>query len=248
MPLPKRITPDSIIDATVEVKYLSNLPFELLVGFFFSALDDSYHYTSRAMQPNLPALPFTQGSGITFNMGVQPLFYNDHISIRLAPNTVIFGCLNNKYIGWDVYRVEIEKVLKAFEGTGHISKWVRIGIRYITEYLNKDLKECTKFTFTFGLPDVRSSSTTFRSEFPYKAVKAILTLNNQMPSIRQQASSSTVQIVQTSVIDLDVIREPLDIAGVGDLMNVVNATHEIEKELFFNLLTEEFLKTLNPEY
>jgi uncharacterized protein (TIGR04255 family) len=166
----------------------------------------------------------------------------------LAPNAVIFGCLNNKYIGWDKYKVEIEKVLRTFAGTGHITKWIRVGIRYISEYLNRDLRECTKFDFTFGLPEARSSSTTFRSEFEYKGAKVILNLNNKMPLIRQQSADNTAQIVQTSIIDLDVIKEPLAVVEIGDLMEVINTTHDLEKELFFNLLTEEFLTTLNPVY
>jgi uncharacterized protein (TIGR04255 family) len=200
------------------------------------------------MQPNFPGLPFYQVPGITFNIGSQPVFYNEHVSIRLAPNSVIFGCLNNKYIGWDSYNAEIKKVLKTFAGTGHITTWTRLGIRYVSEYLNKDLRECTKFDFTFGLPEVQSVSTAFRSEFEYKDAKVILNLNNKMPSIRQQPADNSAQIVQTSIIDLDVIKEPLTIVDFGELMQAINNVHDLEKELFFSLLTEEFLTTLNPVY
>jgi uncharacterized protein (TIGR04255 family) len=248
MPLPKRITPDNIIDAAVEIKYLSNLPFEVLIGIFFNAFDETYRYTSRPLQPNLPFLPFNPALSIAFSTSSQPVFYNDHFSIRLLSNSIIFGCLNNKYIGWESYKTEIEKVLRTLAGTGHITTWIRIGIRYISEYLKKDLKEFTKFDFTFGLPEVQSLSTTFRSEFGYKDAKVVLNLNNMVPTIRQQSVGNTAELVETSIIDVDVIKDPLAINEVTELMDAINATHDLEKELFFNLLTEKFLTTLNPIY
>jgi hypothetical protein len=49
MKLPKKITPDRIKDAIVEVKYSSKYPFEVIVGLIFKALDDSYKYTNRPL-------------------------------------------------------------------------------------------------------------------------------------------------------------------------------------------------------
>jgi hypothetical protein len=42
---------------------------------------------------------------------------------------------------------------------------IQVGVRYISEYEKKDLKDCIKFNFSFGLPQVQSETTAFRSEF-----------------------------------------------------------------------------------
>ena len=35
---------------------------------------------------------------------------------------------------------------------------------------------------------------------------------------------------------------------MGDLYEIIVEAHNKEKDLFFSLLKEEFLKTMNPEY
>jgi uncharacterized protein (TIGR04255 family) len=247
MQLPKKITPDSIIDAVVEVKYLSNTPFEVLIGLFFKAFDESYVYTTRPLKNHSPGLQVNLMPGLVINMGGQSLLYNERISIKLLPNAFVFSCLD-KYIGWKFYKPEIDKALKIIGNTNQVVKWNRVGLRYITEYLKTDLKSCTKFSFSFGFPDVQSISSAFRTEFEYKNAKVILNLNNKIPIVRQQATNREPEVIPTSIIDVDVIREPLEIEKIDDLAGIIDQVHEIEKEVFFSLLTDDFLKTLNPEY
>jgi uncharacterized protein (TIGR04255 family) len=246
MQLPKKITPDSIINAVVEVKYESKVPFELLIGLLFPVFDDSYTYTAKPLK-NPSALIINPMQELAMNLGGQSLLYNDKISIRLLPSAFVFSCLG-KYIGWDLFRAEIEKVLKIIGNTGYVIKWNRLGLRYITEYLKTDLKDCTKFSFTFGFPEVQSLSTTFHNEFEYKGAKVIMNLNNKIPTVRQQEINKTLEVVPSSIIDVDVIKDPLSLEKVEEIMDVMEEVHTYEKEVFFTLLTEDFLKTLHPEY
>ena len=247
MILPKRITPDSLVDAAVETRYLSKYPFEVLNGIIFNALHENYQFTTRPLKPNMLVPALGPVATVTMNIGSQSLFYNDVISIRLSPNSVVFGCVDN-YIGWDRYSSEIETVLKAIVQTAPIDMWNRVGIRYTTEYVNADLKECTKFNFTFGMPNIQSTSTFFRTEFLYSGSKVLLSLNNKIPSIRPIPNANIAELVASSTIDVDTIREPLSIGNIDELMTVLHSTHETEKEIFFTLLKNEFLLTLKPEY
>lgn len=87
---------------------------------------------------------------ISFPLTGHSLFYTDKIKIQIQPNSIIFNCLN-EYIGWNLYKIEIEKVLEQVSKSSVIEKFVRIGIRYISEYPNIDLQECVKFSFSFGM-------------------------------------------------------------------------------------------------
>lgn len=249
MQLPKKISPDNIKESVVEVKYLSNLPFEILLGMFFNALDDTYKYTNRppqapaALQGNIG----NPGQELKIRIGNASLFYNDKISIQLSPNTFVFTCLE-RYIGWEVYEPEIKKALEMLNKTGHITKWIRVGIRYISEYRGKDLKDCIKFDFSFGLPEVISETTAFRSEFLYKGSKVILNLNNKVPVINQNLSTKQVEISQSSIVDIDIISDNLQLENLSDLLKVIHDNHDKEKEVYFGMLREDFFKSLNPEY
>ncbi len=249
MQLPRKINPDNIRESVVEVRYHSKLSFEILVGVFFKEIEDSFTYTNRPIQP--PA--FSQGGGansgqeLTIKIGNANLFYNDKISIQVSPNTFVFTCLEH-YIGWNVYEPEITKALKMFEKTEQIIKWTRVGIRYISEYPNKDLKECFKFNFSFGIPEVKSETTSFRTEFSYEDSKVILNLNNKVNVIKQNVNSKLVEITPMSLVDIDVISDNLEITNLTDLLNLISENHNKEKELYFRMMTSEFLTSLNPQY
>jgi len=248
MALPKKITPDNIKEAVIELRYVSELPFELLLGLFFNEFDDSYVYTNRPIKtPILPGLTGKQNKELFTNIASQSILYNPKISIQVLPNAFVFSCLN-QYIGWNDFMPEVEKAIKIISDSKKVIKWIRIGLRYITEYRNKDLKECIKFNFSFGLPHIQSTSTAFKSEFDYKDSKVILNLNNKMPALAQKADNKQPEIIPISIIDIDIIKEPLEITNMEDLLKVIEDAHTKEKELFFGMLTDEFLKSLNPEY
>jgi uncharacterized protein (TIGR04255 family) len=249
MQLPTRITPDSITEAVVEVQYLSSTSFEVLIGIFYQAFDKSYTYTNRPLQqPNmLPALPAKRGQEITIQLGSQSIIYNDKVSISFMPNAFVFNCLN-QYIGWHDYRPEVEKALKVLWSTGQIKQWTRVGLRYVTQYPQKELKDCIKFNFTFGFPEVQSVTTAFKSEFEYKNARVVLNLHDKLPVVRQQHPGKHPEITPTSVIDIDVIADRLNIDNLDDLLIVMEDIHLKEKEVYFGMLKPEFLETLNPEY
>lgn len=249
MRLPKKINPDNIREAVVEVKYISNLPFEVLIGIFYTSLSNDYKYTNRPIQRpiNKSAFGNSLGQGLTIQIGTgQFLFYNQKITILINPNSVVFACLN-EYLGWENYRQEIEKALNILQSTGQIRSWVRAGLRYLSEYPDKELKECINFNFSFGLPKIQSETTAFRSEFLYNGFKVVLNLNNKLPSIKRDSTKQS-EIVYTSIVDIDVIAENIKIQNVSELIKVIDDCHQNEKEIYFTMLLEEYLSSLNPQY
>ncbi len=248
MTLPKKITPDRIKQAIVEFRYSSKRPFEVLLGTFFNAMDDTYTYTNRPLpQPKGAILPTENSQGITLQFGGKSLFYNDKITVALLPNSIVFSCLN-EYIGWETYSAEIERVILALNNTNVITHFTRVGIRYVSEYPNINLQECIKFEFTFGMAQVRSDSYVFRTEFNLDPFRIVLNLNNKVP-VLSQSDVNQFLITPTSIIDIDVLADGLNTNDTTELFEVMNRAKKMEKEIFFGyLIREEFLKTLNPEY
>jgi uncharacterized protein (TIGR04255 family) len=247
MTLPKKITPDSIKEAFVEFRYATTYPFEIMPGIWFEAFDNSYSYTEKPIKGQT-LQPQNQGTReLKIQIGSQSFIYNENIIIQVLPNSFVFSCLN-RYIGWSKYRAEIEKALTIIMGKPIISHWTRVGIRYISEYPKKDLRECAKFDYSFGHPDINSRFVMFRSEFEYKNSKIILNLNNLVPVVVADEKGSPSE-TPTSVIDIDVIKDNLQLSGsVEEMLNLIDDSHILEKELFFSILQEQFLAKLNPEY
>lgn len=237
MKLPKIINPDRIKDSIVEVKFLSQFPHEVCIGLIFQSLDDTYNYTNG---PTLAQKNITQ---IKFGLGFpQSIFYNDKIKIEIQPGSIIFNCID-KYLTWGVYKPEIIKALNQIFKSNAIQSFNRVGVRYISEYPNKDIKEITKFDFSFGMPDVLSDNYAFRSEYKKSDCRIIINLTGKYPLVNNDSTKKTI-----STIDIDVIKESLSIDNLTNLYDIIEDVHTMEKTTFFSLLKEEFLASLDPKY
>jgi uncharacterized protein (TIGR04255 family) len=248
MRLPKKIDPDNIKEAFIEVRYNTGYSYEIIPGVFYKAFDDSYTYTAKPLKQNqtqkAPQLP----REIRLTFGNESFLYNDNIIIQIIPNAFIFSCLG-KYVGWKNYKSEIEKALRTIATTEIIDHWTRIGVRYISEYPKMDLRDSTKFKYSFGHPAINSRFVAFKSEFEYNKSKIILNLNNLLPVVVANEKNPSSETVPTSTIDVDVIKDNLRLSGGTDeLLNLIEEAHEQEKQLFFGMLEEKFIETLNPEY
>ncbi|WP_163444736.1 TIGR04255 family protein [Flavobacterium columnare] len=242
MKIPKSIEPDRIKDAIIEVNFESELPNEVNLGMFFSVLKNDYKYSNKPIgTKQLTSNSMNFDKEITLSLGGISLFYNDKIKFQINNNSIAFNCLE-KYLLWDNYSNEIKKVLNLVSSTGTIKKIKRVGVRYISEYSQIDLKDNTNFSFTFGFPNVVSNNYSFSTEFDLKDFRVVLNLSNKIPIVINNV------IVPTSVIDIDVVKNNLDINEFNNLFEIINLAHDLEKEVFFQILKEDFLVKLNPQY
>lgn len=245
MKIPKKISPDNIKDSVIEIRYTSKIPFEVAIGIFYKSLDDTFTYTNRPIgKQQLPNTIPSNLQKLEIQIGNRPLFYNEKIKIELRPNSIIFNCLD-QYISWDIYKPEIENVLSQISKAEIIDNYTRIGLRYISEYSNLDLKNCLKFSFSFNMPDLKSKTYSFHSELEEDNLKIILNLNNNLSLIN---SKNELGISSVSNVDIDVIMENIEEKSLESLLSKIEIVHQKEKEIFFNLLKEEFLESLNPIY
>jgi len=247
MKIPKKISPDRIKDSIVEIRYTTLFPFEVVIGMIYNALDTTYTYTNRPL--NKKQFLSTQNQQIELQLGNKPIFYNEKIKIELQPNSLIFNSVG-EYVTWDVYKPEIEKALIQIQKANIIQSFVRFGIRYISEYPNINLFDCVRFTFSFGMPEITSESFTFHSEFKQEGLRVILNLLNNNSVITSGAIPNQLMVSQVSYIDIDVVTENLIVSqdSIQEVMLKIDIIHKKEKEVFFNLLKDEFLQSLNPVY
>jgi len=242
MKIPRKITPDRIRDSIVEFRYETKTPFEAFVGLFYQVAKDSFTYTKRPLGKPI-SVPSSLTQEINLSLGGISLFYNDKIKIQLQPNSIIFNCLDG-YIGWENYKYEIEKSMLLFGDAIQIDSYTRIGMRYISEYPDMDLTDCAKFKFEFGMSEIKSEIYSFRSEFKWKDYKVLLNLNNRLLVVKEHGKEGT----PTSIVDIDVIENDIEENSLPAILEKLESLHMSEKEIFFNILNDDFLKKLNPEY
>jgi len=115
---------------------------------------------------------------------------------------------------------------------------VRIGLRYISFFENLDVLPNLKFELNLSGNSLIGASNVIRSEFELNSFKCIVQIANNA-LLNGKTSGST--------IDLDIIREN-DAAILTNLTKNIELAHDTEKQIFFSLLKEDYLKKFNPEY
>lgn len=237
MNLPNSITPNRIKNSILEVFFDYIEPFEILFGYFYNNILENGTYKSIELNNDNLSLGDNKNKNI--------LFHNENVKFVFSENSLVINC-NEKYENWDLHFSEIKKIINFFSFNKSL-KINKIGLRYISEYPNIDLRDKLKFEFKFGFPDITSTSYSFNTEFNYKDSLAKLTLRNQIPF---NINNSKEEIINLSIIDIDVIKDniQLDIDDIEYVYKVIEDVHLYEKEIFFNILNEKFLKSLNPQY
>jgi uncharacterized protein (TIGR04255 family) len=124
--VPKKILPDRLKDAIVEIHYADFLPSELIPGLLFKALNDSYNYSTTPIHLNRKIL------NSNYIQQQSSLIFNDKIKVLLRPNSFIFNFLD-EYIGWEEYSKEIRKILEPLIEQTEPIPFIRASIRYIRE-------------------------------------------------------------------------------------------------------------------
>lgn len=234
MRLPIKVDNKFIKDSIVEIQYTSTLPHEVLIGYFFKVLDNTYKYVPQSHGIHIQLGQITQG--------VQPtLFFNDKIKIQLTPNSIVFNSLEI-YIGWKSYQEEIEKILRQILEIPEIEFYTRVGVRYINEFPELTIKSISKFGFSFNFPEIVSDSFSFGSSFQIDGFQVNINLLN---SVRIPNNNGVL-----SQIDIDVIKNNLKIknSDIEDVLVILNDVHDAEKKFFFGMLQDDFFQSLNPEY
>lgn len=248
--LPKKITPDRIRESIVQIFFNSDIPFEPLVGYLHRLfLSRGYDYTNRPIRqfPLNPELLPLDSSSFEISLTPQHFFFNEEIKIQLHQNnSLIFNCTNN-YIGWTRFYSAIEMLLKELYQEKLISNFTRVGIRYVSEFPNIDILEKVNFGFQMSVLNTPISNGTFRVEWRESQHRIIVNLGSKLPiNSLIEPDGSKVEFV--SLIDVDVINQEFEPCEFTQLLSFLDDLHSNQKTVFFGLLKEEFLKSLNPEY
>jgi uncharacterized protein (TIGR04255 family) len=234
MELPKKIHPNPIIDALVEIRFTSDIHSTAVFGIIYQALKDDYPHVE-----NLPILQIPeQLRSIDSNFRFKPHFKirNDHFSIQIGPDVISIASFPD-YSGWSCFSESIFGVLNKLKSSGVIKEVLRLGIRYIN-FFETEIFSKLKIKISIDDNPIEYRNTVFKSDF----------LKENFTATIQVANNVNFNDKFGSVIDIDTSLTSQLEGFFEKKESLINDGHQIEKELFFSLMNESFLNSLNPEY
>jgi uncharacterized protein (TIGR04255 family) len=241
---PVQITPCPIIDATAELRFESLFPAVVALGLGYKALEESFPRVTQLQ--TIPLLDEFRKANPILLYQAQYRFESEHFVALLGPNMFAVG-VNGPYTRWPIISKSFTAALDRIKGAGIIGRPQRFGLKYTNFFPGNVLSE-----LNIELEIIRSKITgeeTFlRAIIPSHPFKIQIQLATDAkitaPKLQIDPSVSGTLLTVDSFVD-----EPArDENFLRDLPEILEIAHTKEKEVFFELLKDEFLDTLNPEF
>lgn len=238
MPLPKKISPCPIIDTTLEIRFKSLMPAEAIFGVIYEKFNKTYPQTEKLPVLQIPEEIRNHDQNLIF----QPHYRlkNDKFIISVGPRIIAFG-LPGEYVGWSEFSSESKSMFTKVKKLNILNKIDRLGLRYVN-FFDGDIFEKTKLTINLDNAHFLTEQTHYRATIKSSDFSQILQIVNNA-SVNKNSKISI-----GSIVDIDTSIERTDSSIYAGLNDFIEDAHSVEKKLFYSLLKDDFIATLNPEY
>lgn len=237
MSLPKLIEPCPIQEVTAAVLFDSVVPPEAILGVVYQAVGKEFG--------TVEVLPFglmpSSVRDADPNLRIQPThkLSSKEYSVLLGPH-VVGVTKSGTYPGWSTFFPAAMKTLEAIGSTHIIGTVNRFGLRYVTFFDGDVLGRLTLDISIAGEPAV-GKQTALKTLISGTGYSSLLQIANGAALRGDMKNLGTV-------IDIECFQEGGSPFAADGLARFLNEAHISEKTLFFKLLKDDFLKTLNPRY
>jgi len=237
--LPIKIDPCPIVEAILEIRFVTSESWRTLPGLLFAHIRDRYPEQKDLPLAQLPEEIRRREPAFTYQPLVQ--FLSRDFLIQFGPRVVSLVTKPNHYPGWAALQEEMTWLLTQLQKIGFISEGERIGVRYIN-FFGFDIFEKLRLDVITGGKRLAGAELSIATVLPRPPLTARLQVVNS-------AILGTGDGVRRgSVIDVDVWLRSLDFDLFQNGLAKFGDAHQFEKQIFFGLLKPDFLMTLNPVY
>jgi uncharacterized protein (TIGR04255 family) len=165
----------------------------------------------------------------------------DGYSVQIGTDVIVIGA-PMPYPGWSDFFEKIKLIIENIYKTEVIEKVTRLGVRFINFF---DFDVFKKINLEIQINDSlhNNHNTQLRTEIKKGDFLHTLNIANNATQIIQNGTERI-----GSIIDIDTFKDyRLDNFKTIYEIEIQNA-HNFEKEIFFNLLNSDYLKSLDPKY
>lgn len=245
--LPMRLAKDPILEAVCELRFATrDTPASAILPGVMSS-----HFSSEV--PRFEALPISSIPAVVRqadnNLLFSPLhrLVGDRYAISIGDRAISISTSARKYSGWQEFRPFVLSVFEKAIGTGMLGAIERLSIKYVNLLQSidgaNDIGSATNLVVKLGDHSLLDEPLQVRGEIR----------NGNLVTVVQIVSRATVNILTEKeplsgmIIDVDTIWQGVEIKQ-SQIAEVLNAAHDEEKRVFFSLLTEGALKSMEPQY
>jgi uncharacterized protein (TIGR04255 family) len=240
MHLPDKIN-DPILEAGVEIRFKPTMPYKEIFELLSQALRDIYPHSERLLILQIPEETREAIPSLRFQPYYRLRSPHTNYVVQIGANMLSVFVLQ-PYKGWNSLLEETKKVFSKLTEV-NVGQIERCSLKYVDTFdadvftlLNLSISSQLDFEFS-------NTAMRFQSEFKHDEFDCILQLNNRVKLLIDENKTLT-----GSLLDLEVIYEQFNSDFFERYPEILEKAHQTEKKIFFGLLKEDTLKSLNPTY
>jgi uncharacterized protein (TIGR04255 family) len=240
MKLPKKITPCPITETIIEIRFESDVPEDAIFGVIYNEFKQEYSSFEKLPILQIPEVLRSRDPNLMFN----PHYKSQAGNFLLQIGPKVFSLVNiEEYAGWEVFSGKIYSTFSALAELKIIKKVTRFGLRYINLFDGINIYEKSNFTIALNKIDFGKHNMNMTIEIP-----ADDNYVNHLRMINRAQIRIEKEIHNGSIIDIDTVRVNFSGDFFATIREIAETAHIHEKTLFFSLLKEDFIASLNPVY
>lgn len=240
--LPAHISPCPIVEAVLEVRYQPTKAWEVVPGMVYSLIAGKYPRTETLPINDLPAKIRETQKPLEFAPAVR--FHAEDFMVQLGPKVLALN-VKGPYKQWAEFRSEMKWLWETVMPLGIFGEGVRLGLRYINFFDLERFKTGVLQHLRMGVtmenerllpPEISLTMNVMRDKFGGKI---------QIHDSARRAQGD--KLLDGSALDIDIFLSGAYFTFDEDILECFDTAHAMEKEIFFGLLKEDFLSSLNPK-
>ncbi len=239
MVIPKKIDICPIVDSVVELRFESNIFPNAVFGLIFNSLKDEYPKVEKLPILQLPEQLRDADPNFKYKAHYK-ILSDDGYSVQIGSDVIVIGA-PTPYPGWDKFSGKIYFVINEILKLNIIDRVIRLGLRLIN-FFDINIFDQVNLNISINEEPLNPTNTVLRTEI-YKE-----NFHNTL-----QIANNTTRIIDSknvvgSIIDIDTFKNYSGTSFNSIFKNEIESAHNVEKEIFFSLLKEDFLNSLKPTY
>lgn len=243
MKIPKKITPDPIVDAVAELRFSSDLHPDAVFGVVSNQVKKEFNNFVKLPICQIPEEIRNSDPNLKYSPHYQAISGN--FKLNIGPSVISLANIN-KYSGWTKgFFPRIKQLIEQLQKSGVVKKFHRLGLRYI-DFFEEDIFNSLNLAITHNGETFQAIEKQFITVLAknHGLTVRIQVTNNAMLNINKMGKSPK----KGSVFDTDTSYEPTHGFGFEKVIDMVDKCHDVANETFFSLIKDDFISTRNPEY
>lgn len=239
--IPSKLDNCPIIESVLEIRFDSAFDRSVVFPILYSVISSDFQAPIPLPILQIPENIKEQDPNLMFQPYYRLALKDDpNVSLQIGPRVIAFSFTQN-YSGWDSFRTYVTKYVGVIKSTNVIKKVLRMGFRVINFFDWDIFKKGIELKVSLDGSEIPYIETAIKTKFVNGNYESTVNILNNANLNNAQSKRLG------SVIDIDTCTIYCDnfFANVSQYMD---DAHSAEKAIFFNLLTDDLINSLNPTY